>query len=126
MPTYDYYCNKCAKCEDDPEAVFEARYSFSATPEEIAESTICPTCDGYDVIKLITPPVDVRVKGHMGEGGWHDFKTKNAAAIQRDQNLYILENKDPYAHMRQPGEVDDMKHRIKAARQKSTKPIYFT
>lgn len=40
---------------------------------------------------------------------------------QRDMNVYKLRNDDPYGHMRQPGEVDDMISKLKKAGTKKGK-----
>jgi hypothetical protein len=49
----------------------------------------------------------------------------NRADCRRQMDLHKLETgQDPYAHMRVPGEVDDIKSRLKNP--KKSKPKYFT
>lgn len=51
---------------------------------------------------------------------------RDVAGARRDMNLYQLQQNDPYAHMRQPGEKDDLINRLKKGGKHNPKTQYFT
>lgn len=97
MARYNYRCNDCSK-GDDPNQwiIWEVVKGMNEKPK-----VKCPKCNktntevcflGYDA-----PSFHVRGYGYL------DVKGR-----RRDMNLYKLVNDDPYGHMREPGEKDDL------------------
>lgn len=128
MGLHDYICNDCvafAKKELDVEdlteeqesmLVFETKYGFTATSKELKIATQCPFCDGNNTKKIITGPACVRFRGGHN---WEEFRRENNSSMRRDMAIHQLKTADPYASMRQAGEVDDLAHRLKASGLKS-------
>lgn len=75
----------------------------------------CPLCESA-ARKVIQKVGATYIRGN----GYLDKK-----GCTRDMNLYKLQKDDPYGHMRQPGEKDDLMHRIKKAGQHDPKPQRF-
>ena len=50
----------------------------------------------------------------------------DVAGARRDMNLYRLQQEDPYAHMRERGEKDDLIHRLKNGGKHNGHKQYFT
>lgn len=127
MPTYDYICNDCLKDKFNGELTdeaaielsYEARHSMDAIGEELLESIKCPICNGFNVFKIFSSDVHVRIKGK----DWKEFKKRNYDAIKRDMHLHALQNNDPYASMRQDGEVDHIADNLKSGKKPERK--YF-
>jgi len=129
---HDYLCNKCVakaakECgreltdEEEMELVYEVQYGFDATKKQKKKAAKCPVCKSVDVRKVYNSLPEVRIKNSLP---WWEFKKKNAAAMKREMTLHRLEQHDPYAHMRQSGEVDDIKDKLR--KPKRPKPKYFT
>ncbi len=125
MPYYNYICRTCekkvkrrlkrqkreemTKQEYEEECLFETSHAFDPTPKELAEATVCPRCQGTDCDKTmygVTFTCYVRGNGYLDKEGCH-----------RDMNRHKLETDDPYGNMRVPGEVDEMKAKLKRAGQ---------
>ncbi len=121
MPIYDYLCDDCVKCackelkvdnlnEDQESALtFETRHTFDADEEEIRKTTECPFCEGHNTKRIMYGKSSVpyiRIRGH----NWEEFRKANQKAISRDMAVHSLDDEDPYASMRQPGEADQLKH----------------
>jgi hypothetical protein len=47
---------------------------------------------------------------------------RDKAGARRDMNLYTLQQNDPYAHMRQSGEVVDMTEKLRKGGKHQTNP----
>ena len=125
MPFYEYVCLNCeSKIEgqltlDEYEtaAVFETVHCMNPSPAELKEATICPRCDKANVRRYYKNQNNVcyiRGNGFLDRAGCH-----------RDMNLHRLETEDPYAEMRQPGEVDDLKQKLKRAGQHNPNSKHF-
>ena len=133
MPLYNYICDDClayAKkklgrelTDDDRRTfLFEARHSMTASPAEIHDATECPFCDGHNTKRtLLDVSVHTFIRGHI----WEEFKRDNTAAMRRDMALHQLQNDDPYAGMREPGEADDLANRLKMGGKKDPGRQYF-
>lgn len=121
MPIYTYACPDCSN--EDNEFLFDTKYGFSATPEEIAEATKCPQCDKVCTQQVLSPPAVVGVRG----GNWAEYRQKNKGAMKRDMDLYNLQKgNDPYATSRVPGETDYLIDSLRAAKTPKPKRQYFT
>jgi putative FmdB family regulatory protein len=98
---YEYACWDCSKSQDRREDYFilQIEHKMSETPK-----FTCPVCGGDNVEKIISVPSAVYVKGD----GYLDKK-----GVRRDMDRYTLKNKDPYAHMREPGEAEDLDQKLK-------------
>lgn len=127
MPTYNYECLDCqskatkkgkielTKDEYESLVLFETSHRLKPTPEELKEAITCPRCNGTNCQKTI---YGSNVIGYIKGNGFLD-----KAGVHRDMNLFHLTEKDPYAQYRVPGEVDDMKAKLKRGGQRKTKKI---
>lgn len=95
MPTYEF------GCEDEEHPKIDVYLTFKEY-DEWKDNIECPVC-GKKMTKTTT------FRGHMfvSGGGWRDKE-----GARRDMHKWTLQNKDPYDHMRQSGEVDDMVQRL--------------
>ena len=130
MPDYIYRCLDCEKkfIEDndgksssqeeyDSKVLFETVHRMQATDEELKDALKCPRCGkskaerfyGYDNVIAY-----IRGNGFLDRAG-----------AKRDMHLHTLETRDPYAEMRQPGEVDELKSKIKRAGTHDPKPQHY-
>jgi putative FmdB family regulatory protein len=87
---YDYACEKCSTKKQ--RFVFEIVHGMNERP-----IIKCPKC-GSVAYRMISPAI-FYVKGN----GYLD-----RAGVRRDQNLHTLIYNDPYKHMRQRGEKDEL------------------
>jgi predicted nucleic acid-binding Zn ribbon protein len=129
MPTYHYACTKECTLED-VEAAKE--FAFEGTIVGVKSGTLiwevrhgmteqpkikCPLCGkkAKRTIEGIRAPIwYIRGNCYLDKAG-----------CKRDMDLYKLnKGEDPYASMRQPGEVDHIKDKLK--RGNKPKPKYFT
>lgn len=136
MPKYTYECKKCrAEAEDIKgaplteeemdEVLFETTHAMSPTEKELRYARECPRCEGTDTAKSY---IGLRITGYVRGYGYLD-----KAGCLRDMNLHKLTGvdedtgltTDPYAEMRSPGEVDDLKARLKRGGQHDPKPVRF-
>jgi putative FmdB family regulatory protein len=102
MPIYDY---KCGKCSTEKRAfIFEAQRGMT---EKIKIK--CPKCGSVDT------------EQHFGMVPM--FYVKKGR--RRDMNLHKLQNDDPYAKYRVPGEKDDLVHRLKKGGKRDPKRQHF-
>lgn len=133
MPNYYYICNTCLEKatkangrplipdEEMEHAVFETRHSMHPTPAEVKGACVCPRCDGLDTTKFFH---NLDISGYVRGNGYLDKE-----GCKRDMNLFKLTEKDsdtgesldPYKSMRQPGEVDDLKLKLKRGNKKKPK-----
>lgn len=130
MPDYIYKCLSCEKKfqndhandewsqeEYDTKVLFETIHRMQATESELKDALKCPRCSksnaerfyGYDNITAY-----IRGNGFLDKAG-----------AKRDMHLHTLETKDPYAEMRQPGEVDELKSKLKRAGTHDPKPQHY-
>lgn len=96
---YNYMCESCSN-EQSP-FVFGVEHGMSETPE-----IKCPKCGGSRTQKCfagLSPTVYVRGNGYLDKQG-----------CRRDMELYNLRTKNPYGHLYQPGEQDEIAHQLKA------------
>lgn len=128
MATYVYECQDClakatdggrelTKDEYEAEALFETTHPMEPTDEELHEATKCPRCEGNNCMKVFygsNITCYVRGNGYLDKAGCH-----------RDMNMHKLETDDPYAEYREPGEVDDIKSRLKRAGQHDPKSKHY-
>lgn len=125
MPKYLFICHTCEKKateakgeslthEEELDVIFETYYQIRASDDEIEEATICPRCDGKDTAQAFSHN---SYSGYVRGDGYLD-----KAGAKRDMNVYTLQNNDPYASMREPGEVDDKIAKFKNAGKHSGKP----
>lgn len=73
---------------------------------------VCPVCKGQT--RKMMGAVQSYIKGNC---------YLDVEGCRRDMNIYKLQKDDPYGHMRQPGEKDDLISRIK--RGNKAKPLIF-
>lgn len=120
MPHYDYLCQDCLKnSNSESDSVFETKHSMSASGKELLEATECPRCSGHNTEKFFG---FTKVIGYIRGNGL----VNDRAGAKRDMLLHKLHNDDPYADMRQPGEADDLKIKLKRAGQHNPNPKHFT
>lgn len=129
MPRYDYACADCEKTslkklkrdltseEYDELVLFETSHMMNPTPKELLEAKTCPRCGGSNCVKSMK---NSRVTSYICGNGFLD-----TAGAKRDMNLYHLTNDDPYGEYRQPGEVDEMKSKLKKAGQHQANTKHF-
>jgi hypothetical protein len=114
MPRYNYACQSGCKLSDvkselkdvviivakSGRLIWEEAHSIKITP-----SIKCPLCRGAASITLegvLAPVSYIRGYGYLDKAG-----------CRRNMNLHKLTTDDPYAHMRERGEADDLKCRLK-------------
>lgn len=133
MPTYFAACKDCAEklqkklkkekreqtnAEYEELVLFETFYMLSATEDEIKEAMTCPRCNGTNTETTLygcgNVIMYVRGNGYLDRAG-----------CQRDMHLHHLTTDDPYADMRVPGEVDDLKERLRRGGHKKSNPKHF-
>ena len=129
MPRYDYECLDCheqalsrykrplTSDEYDELVLFETSHSAYPTDSGLIEATTCPRCGGTNCTKSF---VNTNVIGYIRGNGYLD-----KAGTRRDMNLYHLMHDDPYSEYRVPGEVDELKAKLKRAGQHDPKRKYF-
>lgn len=115
MATYHYKCTKDCKLRDLPDKYKE----FITIPDELLVWEVehsmhddpdirCPICGEKatrTMIGISMPEAYIRGYGYLDKAG-----------CIRDMNLYKLnQGQDPYGHIRQPGEVDDIKDKLRKA-----------
>lgn len=121
MPLYVYCCRKCeAKIDKavSPEefealALFETSHAMEPTDKELREAKKCPRCGSTDAYKSYEHH---NVIAYIRGNGFLD-----KAGATRDRNVYTLENSDPYAEYRVPGEKEHIKSQLKKAGQHDPK-----
>ena len=101
MPTYEYVCWNCSRSKENRADFFilEVKHRMSEEPK-----FDCPICRGDQIERIISVPSAVYVKGN----GYLDKK-----GAHRDMNRYKLRHDDPYAHMREPGEAEELDRKLK-------------
>ena len=125
MPKYLFICHICekkaAKAKGEPlkheeelEVIFETYYQINAPDGTVKEATICPRCDSEDTAQAFSHN---SYTGYVRGDGYLDKE-----GVRRDMNLYKLQTDDPYASMREVGEVDDKISKFKNAGKHSSKP----
>lgn len=117
MPLYDYACADCEKAatkrlkreltdqEYSELVLFETSHTMSPSPKELKEATTCPRCNKNNCQKSL---INSNAIGYIRGNGYLDRD-----GVRRDMNLFHLTQDDPYAQYRQPGEVDEMKSKLK-------------
>lgn len=103
--------------EYEERVLFQTEHSINATESEIARVMICPRCDGVDCRKTF---YGYNTISYIRGNGYLDV-----AGTRRDMNLFKLTEEDPYDEYRVPGEVEDMKVRLKRAGQHDAKTKHF-
>ncbi len=129
MPLYNYECHACSAAykktvggrdltlaELEQNALFETKHPMKPTPEELAETTICPRCNSTDCSKTLHGG---NVIGYVRGYGFLD-----KAGCHRDMNVFKVTQDDPYGQYRIPGEVDHIKHTIQKGGKHDPKTIY--
>jgi len=129
MPTYHYRCTKDCQLEDLEKqkktitlggtiiVVNSGDLVWEETHRMLEDPPIkCPLC-GKKAIKTLegigAPVSYIRGYGYLDRSG-----------CRRDMDLYKLnQGEDPYAGMRQPGEVDELKSNLRKPKKKRQ---YFT
>lgn len=129
MPLYDYACIDCeanatrklnrslTSEEYDELVLFETVHPMNPSELELREATVCPRCNGNNCEKSLK---NSQARGYIRGNGYLDI-----AGAKRDMNLFHLTQNDPYAEYRQPGEVDDMKAKLKRAGSHDPNTKYF-
>lgn len=129
MPLYDYACLDCEEQsqkkagrvltseEYDELVLFETIHSMEPSRKELLEATTCPRCGGTNCEKSLK---NSQATGYIKGNGFLDRE-----GARRDMHLYHLTQDDPYKEYRQPGEVDDMKAKLKRAGKHDPKTKYF-
>jgi putative FmdB family regulatory protein len=106
---YDYRCNDCST--DSDWLLFEMEHSMNKRP-----TIKCPQCGGTNTEQAYLSVPMTYVRGY----GWLDVRGR-----RRDMNLFKLQNDDPYRGMREPGEKDDLAHRLRKGGKFNTNPKRF-
>ena len=88
---YDYMCHDCSTKKN---FVFIIEHGMMEKPK-----VKCPKCGKTNTEKTFTTSAGFYVKGV----GYLDVKGR-----RRDMHLHKLMNDDPYGHMRQPGEKEEL------------------
>jgi len=101
---YDYYCKDC-------DALWEVEHSMKEKPE-----ILCPECSSKNTAIAITTSPEAYVRGN----GYLDVKGRRA-----DMHRYKLLNDDPYAGMRQSGEVDHIAKTLRDSGKRQKNPKTF-
>jgi hypothetical protein len=136
MPRYNYVCNSCRRQAEEIkgspldetelwEVVFETSHAMEPTDKELAYARECPRCEGVDTAKTY---LGLQIHGWVRGYGYLD-----RAGCHRDMNLHKLtgtdedtgRSTDPYAEMRTPGEVDDLKAKLQRGGRHDPKPVRF-
>lgn len=108
---YDYRCNDCST--DERWFLFETSYSMDRKkPPKVN----CPECGGVNTEQAFLSVPMTYVRGY----GWLDVRGR-----RRDMNIHKLQNDDPYKGMRQPGEKEDLAHRLRKGGKFNTNPKRF-
>ncbi len=133
MPRYNYICKDCITVgekklgrplteEEQSSIIFEVSHGMFPTEKELLVVAQCPFCDGHNtIITLLDTNQSMRVRG----GDWHEFRKKNAKALQRDMALHQLQNNDPYGHMRPAGDKEELTDRLRSGGKKQTDKKHF-
>ena len=137
MPRYNYICNDCrieaesikgSPLTDEElldEIIFETSHAMNPTEVELKCARECPRCEKINTERTylgVSISSYVRGYGYLDREGCH-----------RDMNLYKLTSTDdetglttdPYADMREPGEVDELKIKLKRGGKHNPKPVRF-
>lgn len=129
MPTYIYRCLRCeqqvlrelngiiSKEQYEELVLFETSHRMEPTAKELRDATTCPRCGGVDCEKSY---YGSNIIAYIRGNGFLD-----KAGCIRDMNVHHLTTHDPYADLRQPGEVEDLKLRLKRAGQHQSNPKHF-
>jgi hypothetical protein len=125
MPRYYYFCEDCevaaAKIkgeeltyDEEWEVIFETFHLMSASEEDKKKAMVCPRCSGHKARQAFNHN---EYTGYILGDGYLDKD-----GVRRDMNVSKLQTDDPYADMREPGEVDDKIASFKKAGKKDGKP----
>lgn len=87
--------------------LFETSHMMNPSPGDLEEARTCPRCDSVDTEKTY---FEYKPRGYVLGNGFLDRD-----GTRRAMNVYKLDQEDPYAHMREPGEVDELKAKFKRA-----------
>jgi hypothetical protein len=125
MPLYVYCCRKCeakidravSQEEFEELALFETSHAMEASERELKEARKCPRCGSIDCYKSYEHH---NVTAYIRGNGYLDKK-----GTTRDRNVYTLDNNDPYAQYRVPGETDHIKTQLKKAGQHDPKTQHY-
>jgi hypothetical protein len=117
---YDYACKDCldklVESVGDREitdqeyqdlVLFETTHSLFPTDEELKLATTCPRCGGNNCTKSLQ---NSQVISYIRGNGYLD-----KAGAKRDMNKFKVQQEDPYAQYRQPGEVDEIVNNLNKA-----------
>ena len=101
---YDYQCKGCKH-------IFLAKHGMNEKPK-----IKCPKCSSTktSITFLQAPTFYIRGYGYLDKKG-----------TQRDMNLHKLMNEDPYKHMREKGEKDDLANRLRKGGKHNPKTKHF-
>jgi len=99
---YDFACDEC-------KIIFEVQHGIHEKPE-----VVCPQCKKPAQRRYTMP--EVYVRGY----GWCDKK-----GAQRDMNLWKLNNEDPYARIRPPGDKSDLADKLRKGGKRATNKQHF-
>lgn len=128
MARYNYECLDCRKtaesikcgtlsADEEWEIIYETSHPMEPSAEDLKKALVCPRCHGGNAVKTMRG-CDiihyVRGNGYLDKSGCY-----------RDMNLHKLATDDPYADMRQPGEVEDLKVRLKRSGQHNPRTQYY-
>jgi putative FmdB family regulatory protein len=109
MPLYDYRCQVCST--DKEPFTWVVQHGMDEKP-----IVTCPQCGGKDTEKTFTTVTEGWIRGY----GWLDKSGR-----QRDMHLHKLMNDDPYRHMRQPGEKDELAASLRKGGKHNKNPKTF-
>jgi len=101
---YDYKCKDC-------ENIFEVTHGMKEKPK-----VKCPKCNSFKTEIAFTSVATFYIRGN----GYLDKK-----GCHRDMNLHKLTQDDPYKHMRQRGEKEELVQKLKRGGKHQKNPKSF-
>lgn len=137
MPSYHYECLTCLAAaeavkgseltaDERWEVVYETEHAMTASPEQVRAACVCPRCASQEArLRFMGNNIIGYVKGngYLDKAGCHrDMNMHKLTSIDPDTG----ESTDPYTSMREPGEVEDLKVRLRRSGQHNPRPMYFT
>lgn len=130
---YDYMCTKrCTNQEALGKKIINLAEGAEPPEEVLQDIYIWEESHGMTESPDIRCPIcQEKAEKNFRNTSFHYFTKGDCyldkAGCRRDMNLYKMTNGgDPYASMRQPGEADDLKDRLRKGGKFNPKTKYFT
>lgn len=133
MPTYHYRSEPAIKLKDVDVDKLKGYELFIENPDDFGDSRLIwiVTHSMFGATEVKCPITgQPAIKTILGCEPTFYFKgeglVRDKAGAYRDMNLHRLQQDDPYGHMRERGEKDDLIHRLKNGGKFNPKTQYFT